>query len=128
LRGASHALAQGEFHPLSRALYGGGGYFLPAQLSEGFGQVIIEAAASGLPAAASRIYGITDAVADGKTGLLFPAGDVVALTNTLLALIEDQRLRHKMGEAARVRALELFSSEQITAELIGLYEKVMDKP
>jgi len=53
---------------------------------------------------------------------------VVALTNILLALIEDQRLRHKMGEAARVRALELFSSEKITAELIDLYEKVMDKP
>ena len=92
---------------------------------EGFGQVIIEAAASGVPTVASRIYGITDAVEDGKTGLLFPAGDVAALTKNLLMLIEDQALRHKMGEAARVRALELFASAKITRELVNLYEKVM---
>lgn len=92
---------------------------------EGFGQVIIEAAASGVPTVASRIYGITDAVEDGKTGSLFPAGDVAALTKNLLTLIEDSALRHNMGEAARVRALELFGSEKITGELIELYEKVM---
>ena len=42
---------------------------------EGFGMMIIEAAACGVLAVASRIYGITDAVDDGKAGLLFPAGD-----------------------------------------------------
>lgn len=92
---------------------------------EGFGQVIIEAAASGVPTVATRIYGITDAVEDGKTGLLFPAGDVAALTQNLLVLIGDSELRQNMGEAARVRALELFASEKITGELVELYEKVM---
>jgi glycosyltransferase involved in cell wall biosynthesis len=92
---------------------------------EGFGQVIIEAAASGVPTVASRIYGISDAMEDGKTGLQFTAGDVAALTLSLLTLIEDSALRHNMGEAARVRALELFASEKITGELIELYEKVM---
>lgn len=92
---------------------------------EGFGQVIIEAAASGVPTVASRIYGITDAVEDGKTGLLFAAGDIAALTKNLLVLIEDKVLRHNMGEAARLRALELFASEKITGELVGLYEKLM---
>jgi glycosyltransferase involved in cell wall biosynthesis len=94
---------------------------------EGFGQVIIEAAASGVPTIASRIYGITDAVEDGKTGRLFPAGDVAALTNTLSAMIEDPVQRRKMGEAARVRALELFASEKITAELVERYEVLMAK-
>lgn len=92
---------------------------------EGFGQVIIEAAASGVPTVASRIYGITDAVEEGKTGLLFPAGDVGMLTETLLKLIEDQSLRQKMGVAARLRAIELFASESITRELVDLYEEVM---
>ena len=92
---------------------------------EGFGQVIIEAAASGVPTVATRIYGITDAVEDGKTGLLFPVGDVAALTENLLTLIEDQVLRQSMGELARVRALELFASEKITGELVSLYEKIM---
>lgn len=94
---------------------------------EGFGQVIVEAAACGLPTVASRIYGITDAVEDGKTGLLFPVGDVAMLTNTLSALIADQALRQKMGEAGRVRVVELFASEKITAELIALFENAMAK-
>jgi glycosyltransferase involved in cell wall biosynthesis len=92
---------------------------------EGFGQVIIEAAASGVPTVASRIYGISDAMEDGKTGLQFAAGDVAALTKNLLTLIKDQAVRQKMGEAARVRALELFASEKITGELVELYEKVL---
>lgn len=92
---------------------------------EGFGMTIIEAAACGVPAVASRIYGITDAVDDGKTGLLFPVGDTVALTNTLLWLIENQALRREMGTAARARALALFASENITRDLIGLYEKAL---
>lgn len=99
-------------------------YCLPSY-REGFGQGIIEAAASGVPTVASRIYGITDAVEDGKTGRLFPAGDVAALTGALSALIEDRQLRRKMGEAARVRALELFSSEKISAELIRRYEEMI---
>ena len=37
---------------------------------EGFGSVVIEAAAAGLPAIGSRIYGIIDAIEDGVTGLL----------------------------------------------------------
>lgn len=90
---------------------------------EGFGQVIIEAAASGVPTAASRIYGITDAVEDGRTGLLFPAGDVAALTQSLLALIKDQALRQRMGEAARERALKFFASDEITGKLQDLYEQ-----
>jgi glycosyltransferase involved in cell wall biosynthesis len=92
---------------------------------EGFGQVIIEAAASGVPTVASRIYGITDAVEDGKTGLLFAAGDIATLTKNLLSLIDDEALRRNMGEAARVRALELFASGKISGELVGLYEKAM---
>jgi glycosyltransferase involved in cell wall biosynthesis len=92
---------------------------------EGFGQVIIEAGASGIPAVASHIYGITDAVEDGKTGLLFPAGDVAALTQALLKLIADRELCQRMGNAARERALELFSSPKITAEMLNLYNELL---
>lgn len=92
---------------------------------EGFGQVIIEAAASGVPTVASRIYGITDAVDDGRTGLLFPVGNVSALAQALLKLIEDDNLRRRMGEAARARALALFSSEKNTEEMLALYDDLL---
>ncbi len=88
---------------------------------EGFGQVIIEAAATGIPTVASRIYGITDAVVDSRTGLLFPAGDVGALTTTLLKLIADVPLRTQMGIAAQHRALTLFSSQKIIHDMQDFY-------
>jgi len=94
---------------------------------EGFGMTIIEAAACGVPAVASRIYGIIDAVADGKTGLLFPAGDAAALRLALLKLLEDRDLRQQMGEAARARALELFSGHKITGEMLALYEQLLNR-
>lgn len=92
---------------------------------EGFGQAIIEAAASALPTVASRIYGITDAVEDGKTGFLYPVKDVDALTKELSKLIGDPAMRHKMGGSARMRALKLFSSETVTQEMIKLYKEVI---
>lgn len=94
---------------------------------EGFGQVIIEAAAAGIPAVATRIYGIVDAIVEGETGLLFAAGDVSALMQCLLMCIEDKNLRRQMGEAARARAIVLFSSQRITGELLELYVKLLDK-
>jgi glycosyltransferase involved in cell wall biosynthesis len=93
---------------------------------EGFGMTIIEAAACGVPAVASRIYGIIDAVEDGKTGLLFPAGDVTALTQALSRLIAENELRQQLGNQARKRALELFSSEKITRELMALYDRLSE--
>ena len=94
---------------------------------EGFGQVIIEAAASGVPTVASRIYGITDAVEDGKTGLLFSPGDIAGLTQALLKLAMNQDLRRQVGEAARERALMLFSSEKITKQTLALYSELLGR-
>jgi glycosyltransferase involved in cell wall biosynthesis len=93
---------------------------------EGFGLTIIEAAACGVPAVASRIYGITDAVAADKTGLLFPVGDVAALTQALLKFITENELRQQMGNAAHKRALELFSGEKIAHDLLKLYEELSE--
>jgi glycosyltransferase involved in cell wall biosynthesis/GT2 family glycosyltransferase len=92
---------------------------------EGFGMTIIEAAACGIPAVASRIYGITDAVTDGETGLLFPVGDVNALTRSLQVLISDEALRKRLGAAARSRTLELFSSGLITRGMVALYGRLL---
>lgn len=94
---------------------------------EGLPMTIIEAAACNIPTVATRIYGITDAVEDDKTGLLFPAGDVAGLTQSLLKLIDDQYLRQKMGNAARVRALELFPSHKITEGMLALYDELLTK-
>ncbi len=94
---------------------------------EGLPMTILESAACGVPTVASRIYGITDAVEEGKTGLLFSAGDVAGLKQSLLTLIDDALLRQNMGEAARLRALELFPSHKITEGMLALYSELLVK-
>ena len=88
---------------------------------EGFGLSIIEAAACKIPAVATRIYGITDAVEDGITGLLFMPGNVQALVQALLTLSTETHMRQEMGNAAYMRAIAMFDSNKISSELLKLY-------
>jgi glycosyltransferase involved in cell wall biosynthesis len=88
---------------------------------EGFGSVIIEAAACGLPSVASRIYGLTDAVVHGETGLLFPPGDIESLFQAIVSLMENPMLRNRMGKAARNRARDLFDQKRLTRSMVEEY-------
>jgi glycosyltransferase involved in cell wall biosynthesis len=81
---------------------------------EGFGNVIIEAAACGIPAIASRIYGITDAIAEGETGITHEVGNIDELANLVRELYSSPTKRKVMGENARARAKSMFSTEQVT--------------
>jgi len=92
---------------------------------EGFGTVIIEAAAVGLPAVASRIYGVVDAMIDGVTGLSHPPGDAKAIADTLLRILSDSGLRRRLGEAARERAVSDFSLATVTNAVLELYQRLL---
>lgn len=91
---------------------------------EGFGNVVIEAAAVGIPALASRIYGLTDAVEDQKTGLLFNVGDVNALAAAMGLMAGDAGLREKLGKQARARVKRDFSSDKLGAAWVDFYRKL----
>ena len=88
---------------------------------EGFGVAVIEAAAAGLPAVATRIYGITDAVEDGVTGMLFEPGNVATLADCMNRLAREPDLRAAMGRRAREKAMRDFQEDTIIRELLQLY-------
>jgi len=94
---------------------------------EGFGSSVIEAAACGVPAVASRIYGLTDAVREGETGLLHRPGDVVDIADQIERLVVDEGLRRRMGEAALARTARDFSQTRLTAALRDFYGRVLGK-
>ncbi len=94
---------------------------------EGFGSVVIEAAATGLPAIGSRIYGIMDAIQDGSTGLLFAAGNVPEFTAAMMRLAGDDQARVAMGMAARTRALRDFSRAALSSALVSFYERTLPR-
>ena len=92
---------------------------------EGFGMVIIEAAAAGIPAIGSRIYGITDAIEENVTGLLHRAGDARELSRLMASLAGDAMRRRAIGEAARARAMRLFSREAVTQAWVRFYRQLL---
>jgi lipopolysaccharide/colanic/teichoic acid biosynthesis glycosyltransferase len=80
---------------------------------EGFPQVPLEAAAMERPVVATRVTGCVDAIVDGVTGTLVPAGDATALADALRAYLKDPALRRGHGRAARARVLREFRPESL---------------
>lgn len=93
---------------------------------EGFGNVVIEAAAMGVPAVATRIVGLCDSVADGVTGVLVAPRDVAALAGALDALLTDDGKRVKMANEARARAARLFDSKVVNALMLEEYKSLTE--
>lgn len=94
---------------------------------EGFGLVTIEAAAIGIPTLASRIYGITDAIVDGVTGILHEPGDLAGIAAGLRTMIVSPEIRLSMGGAAQKRALELFPASRIVNAQLSYYQSLILK-
>lgn len=88
---------------------------------EGFGSVVIEGAACGIPAIAYRIDGVVDAVADGISGLLVELGKTAAFVSSMRRLAIDKELRMRLGHQARERAVRDFSSEGVTNAWLDFY-------
>jgi len=94
---------------------------------EGFGLVTIEAAAVGIPTLASRIYGITDAIIDGVTGILHEPGDSVGIAEGLRAMTAYPKSRQAMGDAAKNRALELFPTSRVVGAQLHYFQSLIQK-
>ncbi|MCQ4263737.1 glycosyltransferase family 1 protein [Stutzerimonas stutzeri] len=92
---------------------------------EGFGTVVIEAAAVGLPAVCTNIYGLADAVVDGETGVLVPVKDEKSLAAAIDGLLVDPDKRRMMGRCAQSRVEREFSSERISTLLIEEYVELL---
>ena len=102
----------------------GADVFVHPSLAESFPYAILEAMAAGAPIVASDVGGIGEALQDGESGLLVPAGSVPALTEALGELLEDPRRREAMGSAARRRVQRLFTREAMIDRLVGVYHEI----
>lgn len=94
---------------------------------EGFGTVVIEAAAMGVPTVGTRINGLVDAVVDGETGILVEPRNANALMQGLQRLLEDAGLRERMGELARQRVHARYSADIVNAAVVEEYACLLRK-
>jgi glycosyltransferase involved in cell wall biosynthesis len=97
---------------------------VPSVMKEGFGLVALEAMSAGRPVIASDIGGLRDIITDGENGILVPPGDVEALRAALERVLEDKRLRSKLGAAAQLRAAD-FTADRIVPQVEQAYEDVL---
>jgi phosphatidylinositol alpha 1,6-mannosyltransferase len=106
------------------AAYASSDIFVFPSDSESFGNVTLEAMASGLACVCADATGSRSLVVPGVTGLLAPADDADAFAAHITNLAKDQALRRRMGEAARGRALT-FSWDETMARLLGYYRALL---
>lgn len=108
-------------------LLGSSDIFVLSSRSEGLPISILEAMAARLPIVATDVGGVAEAVVDGETGLLVPAGNAKALAAALERLIEDVELRRRLGASGRLRARECFDVPGFRAAHLELYQRELER-
>lgn len=98
---------------------------LMPSVREGFGLVIAEAMACGLPVVASNCSAIPELVDNGKGGFLCPVGDVNAFAEKINLLSESPKLRREMGEYNRAKIEKMFTLDRMAVEYQELFENVL---
>jgi len=98
----------------------------PSTGQESFGIVLLEAMAAGRPIVASGIPGYAEVLEDGREGLLVPPKDPLALSESLIRLLDDADLRRAMGARGRTKALA-FDWSRVADRVLDFYQETMDR-
>ena len=93
-------------------------FAMPSQ-QEGFGLVYAEAMWHGLPCIGSSADAAGQVIVHGETGRLVPYGEVAALAESLVSLLEDREEARRMGEAGTRRARESFTYPRFARDLLA---------
>lgn len=106
-------------HPRLAEVYNTASVFVLPSLQDGFGMVVYEAAACGLPVIITENVGA--AIRDGQDGYIVPIRDPDALANRLLLLYHNEELRRDMGRSAW-EYVQQFTWEAYHQQVIAHYE------
>lgn len=102
-------------------------FALPSK-GEGFGLVFLEAMSQGKPVIGGAHGGTPEIIEDGTSGYLVSYGDVTALTERLIGLLQDDRRRCEMGRAAFERVRSEFTYQRFAGDLERLVSSLLGKP
>ena len=114
LRGMPRVLVHGPV-PDVEVVFAGLDVLLLLTRREGFGTVLVEAAACGVPSVTTRVSGTVDAVVDGMTGTLVALGDIPGAVAAVEAYLDSPELLATTGRVGRERVVKHFSSAHLDA-------------
>lgn len=109
---------------IEKPLRAGDIFAAPYLWAEAFGLSVLEAMTVGLPVAGSVTGSLEELLGRGEYGLLFKKGNISGLAGCLLRYAKDASLRSRMGEAARLAALE-YTSFKMCERIQKVYEDVL---
>lgn len=98
--------------------------FVLPSVYEGFGIVLLEAMAAGIPVIATSVHGIKEVVVDGESGILIPPKNPDAIAGAIIKLIENPQLTSQLIENGFKRS-ELFDISEHIKKLDNFYSKLV---
>jgi len=98
--------------------------FVLPSYNEGLPNSILEAMAVGVPIISTPVGGTSEAVIENRNGFLIDPGDVDSLSNKIVKLGQDRKLREEMGKESQLIIKEKFDIENIVAKLGEIYAEV----
>jgi glycosyltransferase involved in cell wall biosynthesis len=90
---------------------------------DGIPNVFLESMAMGVPVLATRVSAIPELVEDGRTGLLVEPGQPEAMAASMVRLLIDQDMRHRIITAARRQVREDFDNHKLIHKLAAVFEQ-----
>ncbi len=111
-------------HDLSSE-YGRGDIFCLPSLEEGYGMVIPQAMACGLPVVTTNVVGAADLLQHAHNGLIVSPADSTALSDALERLIDDVDLRQTMGAYAQATVQQGQGWDDYVSRAVALYETML---
>jgi glycosyltransferase involved in cell wall biosynthesis len=101
--------------------------FLMTSISEGTPLVILEAMAMEVPVVAPDVGGISEQIENGKSGFIFPPGNINIVSDIINQINANKEIFEKMGKLGRKRAEHFYSLERCVESHKVLYEEIIQK-
>ena len=101
--------------------------FVSPTYMEGFSNTVLEAMASGLPIVSCFAVGVMDCLRENENGLMVQPGDVPALGNALVRMIEDPALRRRLAVAALEECRSTYAWQPVARQIMDIYRQVVDQ-
>ena len=118
-------LGRVEYDTIPTLMYYADILILPS-IEEGVGRVLLEAMSMHLPIIASNVGGIPLVVDDKKDGLLFEVGEIGALKEKVLFLLNDPTFSKDMAKVAHQKFLENYEYEISMKKFIDMYQSILE--
>jgi glycosyltransferase involved in cell wall biosynthesis len=123
-----HSLGQLRDELTTALAYAAADIFVAPSLEDNLPNTVVESAMCGTPVVAFRVGGIPDIIAHEQHGLLVEPGNSSALAYSIRRLLNDDGLRHALGQQARIKAEIEYGTKTQTKRYMALYRSLLSTP